>query len=762
MVDIIVLACFAVAQPLFGVLSNAAGLFVVDDSKAIDVVLLAFGMAVVPGLCLLAVEFLAALFGPNATRVAHRVILSLLLALTLLPIVKRAALPGFLSVAIALALGAALVGPYLRARTWRWSAVYLTPALVVLPSLLLFHSPISAMLWAGQTPQALRTRVGNPVPVVLIVFDEFPLASLMAEDGTIDEKSYPTFAELARQGTWYRNATTVSDGTLIAVPAILDGNYPTPDQPRLPDAAGHPNSLFTLLGDSYHMHAEENNTHVCPDNLCGDVGQPFLPRFRALVRDAFVLWPYAVLPSDMTGSLPDISQMWGNFTAQPSRPATLKMWESFDERTNWRDRVQEFRKFTNGIEATDWPTLHFLHILLPHAPWEYLPSGQRYPAGEARIRGLRGQNDRGEDVNRWLDDDWAAAQSYQRHLLQVGTVDRLIGEMLQRLRDKGIYDDAVVIITADHGTSFRPGESRRSLSQANRGDILAVPLFIKYPHQQSGGVDDRGAQTIDILPTLIDVLQVRSGWKLDGKSLARSTAGTAIKQASSGVGSLFKFPGSPDALMDSLKYKFRIFGGSGEEALYRAGDSAGLVGRAATAAASAPGLGYKLEREAYYTKVDPGASMVATEISGRVLRSGRDKPGKPMQLALAVNGTIRAVTWSYAADGQDEFEGMIPENSLRAGRNDIGVFLVRDGNQLARLKPTVTQPYHWGTRLSFGKDGTADPYFGTGWSGPEGKVNWTDGHTATLYLPAAPPGADVTLTAALAAFTRKGRLESQH
>jgi hypothetical protein len=287
-------------------------------------------------------------------------------------------------------------------------------------------------------------------------------------------------------------------------------------------------------------------------------------------------------------------------------------------------------------------------------------------------------------------------------------------------------------------------------------------LFIKYPHQQSGGIDDRGAQTIDILPTLIDVLQVRSGWKLDGRSLTGPPAGTAIKQAVAGVGRKFEFASSLDALLDSVKYKFRIFGGSGEEALYHAGDTGGLVGRAATAAASAPGLGYRLEHEAYYTKVDPGAPMVATAISGRVTRSGDDNSGKPMQLALSVNGTIRAVTWSYTANGQDVFVGMVPEKSLRAGRNEIGVFLVRNGNGLARLTPAAAQPYQWGARLSFGKGGTADPYFGTGWSGPEGKIRWTEGHTATLYLPAAPPGADVTLTAKLAAFTRKGQLESQH
>ena len=31
-----------------------------------------------------------------------------------------------------------------------------------------------------------------------------------------------------------------------------------------------------------------------------------------------------------------------------------------------------------GLQPSDRPTLHFLHLLLPHAPWRYLPSGTEY------------------------------------------------------------------------------------------------------------------------------------------------------------------------------------------------------------------------------------------------------------------------------------------------------------------------------------------------------------------------------------------------
>jgi hypothetical protein len=764
-VDILVLTCFGVAEPLLNVLSNAAGLFIVHGSGALDVTLLAFGAWAVPGIALIALEWIASFAGGRAVRIVHHAVLSALVALLLLPVVKRAAvLPGVVSIAIALAAGAALAIPYLRSRSWRWSTVYLTPALVVLPGLLLFHSPVSAMLWPGHVPQALKAKVATPAPVVLVIFDEFPLASLLNGDGTIDASMYPNFAELARRGTWYRNATTVSDGTLIAVPAILDGNYPT--RSALPDASGHPNSLFTLLGDTYRMHVVENNTRVCPTPICGNNGTPFLKRFRELGSDAAVLWLYAVLPTDLNRSLPDITQAWGGFTTARTKPITIDMWKEFDDLTDWHDRLQEFRDFTNSIEATGWPTVHFLHILLPHAPWEYLPSGQRYPAGNGpRIRGLSGQNDRGEDASRWVGDQWTITQNYQRHLLQVGMVDQLVGRLVKRLHDQDLYDQSLIVITADHGASFRAGESRRNLAAANHGDIMPVPLFIKYPHQHTGGIDDRGAQTIDILPTIIDVLDVAKPlWKLDGKSLADPSQNTPVKRAFADAGPVFVYPSGLDALLDSVRYKQKLFGASGEEALYRAGDGNNWVGRdiATAAAGSEPGLRYELERGAYYNKVDLGAPMLGSSIAGHVERAGGATAPVPMDLAVAVNGTVRAVTRTYSSEGREEFFALVPPAALRAGRNDIGVFLLREGgSKLARLTPAASHPYRWGTRLFFGNGGNAAAFMGVGWSGPEAKITWTDGHTATLYLPARPPRTALTLRAKVAAYIRRGKFETQ-
>ena len=66
---------------------------------------------------------------------------------------------------------------------------------------------------------------GKP-PVVLLMFDEFPADLLLGPNGRIDAGRYPAFAELARSGYWFPNATTTYDSTTKAIPQIIDGRYP--------------------------------------------------------------------------------------------------------------------------------------------------------------------------------------------------------------------------------------------------------------------------------------------------------------------------------------------------------------------------------------------------------------------------------------------------------------------------------------------------------------------------------------------------------
>ena len=116
-------------------------------------------------------------------------------------------------------------------------------------------------------------------------------------------------------------------------------------------------------------------------------------------------------------------------------------------------------------------------------------------------------------------DHYVTDHNEQRYLLQLGFVDRLLGRLVARLKSQGMYDDTLVVVTADHGFAWQVGvPTRRSVTQSNVNELGPVPLFVKAPSQTQGRVNDALAQTLDVTPTIADVLNVPLGYRTDGRS----------------------------------------------------------------------------------------------------------------------------------------------------------------------------------------------------------------------------------------------------
>ena len=109
--------------------------------------------------------------------------------------------------------------------------------------------------------------------------------------------------------------------------------------------------------------------------------------------------------------------------------------------------------------------------------------------------------------------------NHLRHLLQVGYTDHLVGELLERLKRTGLLERALIVVTADHGYSFRVGvDSRRFLSEDNVEEIAPVPLFVKAPGQMDGRKDDSLVANLDMVATVADLLGTTVGYPQDGRS----------------------------------------------------------------------------------------------------------------------------------------------------------------------------------------------------------------------------------------------------
>lgn len=669
-----VLSGFALAEPLLDILGRNPEFFSVRRSTSGQIVLFALAVTLLPPLALLAVELLVRVFSPRASDVLHLVFVAGLVGVIALHVLTNdSSLSGAGALALAAAVGVGGAALYRQAPPVGSFLTVLAPAPLIFLALFLFNSDASKLVFP-KTPHVKTERVRSTTPVVLVVFDEFAPVSLMNRDEKIDAQRYPNFAALARDSTWYRGATTVQWLTEQAVPAILTGILPVERGHPLPIYADHPRNIFTLLGRGYRVRAVESITQLCPEHICHEVRRAspaaVSDTTRSLASDAGIVYLHLVLPEPYSEHIPDISDSWGNF-GQKEKRETVETGEKGPIEPCGRNVC----RFTALFSREGRPTFYMLHSLLPHVPYLYLPSGRRYGIEAPLLRGIK--------RNRW-DRPWPALQAYQRFLLQVQYTDRALGLIVKRLKEKGIYDRALMIVMADHGVSMRPGQPRRKPTPGNLQDIAFMPLFVKLPHQQTGRIDDGFAQTIDVVPTIAHVLGIKIPWHVDGRSLVGRTL-APDGEVDLRLGNGKDVTGRLSTLLrlrrEALREELATFG-STSSSLYGIGPNQDLLGRAVSSVSVEPSknLHVALDDGELLRIVDRDTDLLPTRVQGTI--SGTR--GKDVRLAVAVNGRIAAVTRTNQLLGQTYFSAMVPEAALHNGRNDVQVLVVH-GNRFEEL-----------------------------------------------------------------------------
>ncbi len=656
----------AFAQPLFDLLGRNAQFFIARESTAGDILALALGYALVPPLLGAALVWGLGRIRRVAGWAAMLVLVALLVAALVLPPLGRALGGSAVAIAVALALGAGAAALYDRAGGVRSFVTVLSPAPLVVLALLLVFSPVRGLVFPGSASEVAGP-ARSSTPIVHIVLDEFPRTTLSGASGKIDAARFPNFARLAADATWYRNATTVDDLTTEAVPSQLTGREPR--QGSLPIAQEHPRNLFTLFGRSHALTVIEPITELCPPRLCPSARPATLDRLRGLRSDVKVVVQHLLLPADMRRGLPAIDQVWEGFEA--GRPtATLrggsKLRHDVLARLAQSDATAGFRR---AVEALDRPArrppLLFVHATLPHGPWRFLPDGHHYPLNRKAFPGL---GDHG-----WTGPQWLVDQGFQRHVLQVGYTDRLVGAVLDKLRARGLYDDAVIVVTADHGASFRTGEQRRPIGAQNAPDIAVVPFFVKLPGQREGAVDDSAVRTIDVLPTIAAAAGVRVPWKADGIPAGDRTVDptAAIDVSHAGKPILTARLGS---ILRQLRAREAVEARLLRGGIYAIGPRPDLIGRRVSGARAAGGPRATIDKPGDYAMVDTSARRIPAYVSGEA-----DGLKANEVVSVAVNGRIAATTRVYRDGGRIVFAAVIPPATLRDGRNTIAVLHIQRG-----------------------------------------------------------------------------------
>lgn len=683
--QLIGLTTLAVAQPVLDLLGRHATFFVAQGATLPGILALVMLLVLGVPVAALGLELLVSAVSKTAGWVIHIAFVAILVAVALTPPIARGLDPGLVGW-IGVAAVAALLGgvayvrfPLVR-RFFSWIAV----GAPVAAGVFLLATPVSELVLPGSRPAEVPP-AGRPAPVIFLLFDELPTHSLLSPDGRIDAARYPGFAALADRSTWYRRATTNGESTQRAVPSMLTGRF-LESTAETPTADSYPTNLFDHLEPSMPIYAHEHITRMCRPTVCERVGAD--PGLRSLLLDAGVVYLHTALPPEVAAErLPTLDGNWAGFAAvsQPKTDgeglkvdATRQQFIGWVARDNRTDQVARWEEMVTRMRTGNAPALWYLHVALPHLPWKYLPTMQSYDLERRALPGLNGEQ--------WEDSQVLVDHAQQRHLLQLQFTDRLLAALVDRLEREGLFDQALVIATSDHGVSFQSDRSRRFVDEQNLGDLISVPLFVKFPGQREGSIDDRNAELVDVLPTILDVLEIEPAHEIDGSSLRGPDPRRRTKRMYSGRSGRHMYPAGVDGIGEPLPHIDELFGRARpRDDIYAMGPNADLIGTPVDIdQLERIEEQVSLEDPSLFEDVDPDGPFIPAIVRGDL---SQDVP-MDQPIAVAVKGRIAGVGWAFG--NQRRLSVIVSPRFFERGYNDLQVLLVDDESKL-RLVPRADQ-----------------------------------------------------------------------
>lgn len=331
--------------------------------------------------------------------------------------------------------------------------------------------------------------------VLLVTVD-----SLRADRVGTDRELTPEIDAVAGEGIECRQAVTHGHGTPVAFPAILTGTYPllyggcsslSPRRPvlarRLRDA-GHDTVAFTsnphlFAKYGYGIGFNEFNEYQGEDDG-GTGGNSILERIRLSV----------------SSTLGQESRIYDLL-----RPVYYFLLTATNERPYApADAINEqFLSWLDDRDSSD-PFFSWVHYMDVHYPF-YRDDDRLAAVGSDPIatRTQRRVNRlMNESPGELTDGDVEALTAL--YDAETHFADEQFGRLMDALRDRGLYDETIVIVTSDHGEALGEHDEFGHYS-AHYEEIVRVPLVIHVP-DSAGGIVDRQVGLADIAPTILDYL----------------------------------------------------------------------------------------------------------------------------------------------------------------------------------------------------------------------------------------------------------------
>lgn len=178
----------------------------------------------------------------------------------------------------------------------------------------------------------------------------------------------------------------------------------------------------------------------------------------------------------------------------------LDLLRNFDNKLNSSFRVFGRRKKIYSMaedltsRALEWLEANrhtkffiYLHCMEPHEPY------YRHPFNGDCVRPLHEPTDE-NDVDRF----------YSFYDGEIEYADRQISVLIDYLKETGLYDSTLIIVTADHGEEFFDHYAWKHMMPFMYDELIHIPLIFKLPlSKRRGETDSRLISQIDLAPTIL-------------------------------------------------------------------------------------------------------------------------------------------------------------------------------------------------------------------------------------------------------------------
>jgi len=290
-------------------------------------------------------------------------------------------------------------------------------------------------------------------------------------------------------------------------------------------AYGNERGLTPFLDELAARAVVFTNAYAVTSWTCPSVASLMTSRFPSQHHVVSFAAPLADGELTLAEALAPLHYVMGGFSANFRLMASLGYGQGFDE---WQTRVADIPAAEINERALRWldsvwsrdsdrPAMLYLQYIDPHAPYD--------PPEPFRGRFARAGGDAAAANTKLLANRWFLLERADVDLLkslydaEVASVDAEMRRLFAELQERGFLDDAIVVVTADHGEEFWE-HGNLSHGIALYEESVRVPLIIATPGQRDGRRVDETVSLVDVAPTLLSLLGLPEEALFEGRSLA--------------------------------------------------------------------------------------------------------------------------------------------------------------------------------------------------------------------------------------------------